>query len=265
MSKFFAHLLFTDSIGWDVLRCVRLNEEDTTSSSRIFIKILFQELAEYMGLVKFNNRLKDPTLAEPFAGIFPRDNPKNTRFSINFFTSIGLGGLTDELRDFLKNAPKQIVQPVAAPVPEEEEKDDADGSSSSSSSSSSDSSSSSSDSSSDWEDDRPKKKKDHRRKKDKNSKSDNYKDNRSDRRRGFEDRGDNQRRDYSRDQRSGPNNKEYHRENELRSRRDWNERDRAEHHRHRHDERDERDYSGRGRKDDRSSGYPSRKRSKERR
>jgi len=29
-----------------------------------------------------------------FEGIFPKDSPKNTRFSINFFTSIGLGGLT---------------------------------------------------------------------------------------------------------------------------------------------------------------------------
>lgn len=60
VSKFFAHLLFTDSISWEVLECVRLNEEDTTSSSRIYIKILFQELAEYMGLKKLNDRLKDP-------------------------------------------------------------------------------------------------------------------------------------------------------------------------------------------------------------
>ena len=37
-----------------------------------------------------------------FEGIFPKDNPKNTRFAINFFTSIGLGALTDSLRDFLK-------------------------------------------------------------------------------------------------------------------------------------------------------------------
>ena len=28
--------------------------------SRVFIKILFQELAEYMGLPKLNERLKDP-------------------------------------------------------------------------------------------------------------------------------------------------------------------------------------------------------------
>ena len=30
----------------------QLNEDDTTSSSRIFIKILFQEISEYLGLPK---------------------------------------------------------------------------------------------------------------------------------------------------------------------------------------------------------------------
>ncbi|RVE50353.1 hypothetical protein evm_005019 [Chilo suppressalis] len=139
VSKFFAHLLFTDSISWEVLECVKLNEEDTTSSSRIYIKILFQELAEYMGLKKLNDRLKDPTLQYAFSGIFPRDNPKNTRFSINFFTSIGLGGLTDELREHLKQMPKN----VPAPVQEINVDSESDSSSSSSSSSSDDSSSSS--------------------------------------------------------------------------------------------------------------------------
>ncbi|CAG9784701.1 unnamed protein product [Diatraea saccharalis] len=143
VSKFFAHLLFTDSISWEVMECVKLNEEDTTSSSRIYIKILFQELAEYMGLKKLNDRLKDPTLQDAFSGIFPRDNPKNTRFSINFFTSIGLGGLTDELREHLKQMPKN----VPAPVQEINLDSESDSSSSSSSSSSEDSSSSSSDSS----------------------------------------------------------------------------------------------------------------------
>jgi len=33
------------------------------------------------------------TLQPYFEGLFPRDNPRDTRFSINFFTSIGLGGL----------------------------------------------------------------------------------------------------------------------------------------------------------------------------
>lgn len=59
VSKFFAHLLFTDAISWEVLETIKLNEVDTNSSSRIFIKILFQELAEYMGLGKLNSRLKD--------------------------------------------------------------------------------------------------------------------------------------------------------------------------------------------------------------
>lgn len=36
-----------------------MNEDDTTSSSRIFIKQLFLELVEYMGLPKLNDRLKD--------------------------------------------------------------------------------------------------------------------------------------------------------------------------------------------------------------
>lgn len=59
VSKFFAHLLFTDAISWEVFEIMKLNEEDTNSSSRIFIKILFLELAEYMGLGKLNARLKD--------------------------------------------------------------------------------------------------------------------------------------------------------------------------------------------------------------
>ena len=56
----FSHLLYTDAISWGVLAHVRLNEEETTSSSRIFIKIMFQELSEYMGLPRLNERIKDP-------------------------------------------------------------------------------------------------------------------------------------------------------------------------------------------------------------
>ena len=59
VGKMFAHLLFTDAISWEVMSHIRITEEDTTSSSRIFLKILFQELAEYLGLGKLNLRLKD--------------------------------------------------------------------------------------------------------------------------------------------------------------------------------------------------------------
>lgn len=143
VAKMFAHLLYTDSLPWSVLECIKLSEETTTSSSRIFVKIFFQELCEYMGLPKLNARLKDETLQPFFEGLLPRDNPRNTRFAINFFTSIGLGGLTDELREHLKNTPKVIV----AQKPDAEQKKAVLTSSSSESSSGSDSSDSDSDSS----------------------------------------------------------------------------------------------------------------------
>ena len=115
MTKLFAHLLETDALPWSVLGAIRITEEDTTSSSRIFIKILFQDMAEELGLVTLNKRLQDPDAvgAGWFDGIFPKDLPKNTRFSINFFTSIGLGGLTDDMREHLKNLPKIIMEQKA--------------------------------------------------------------------------------------------------------------------------------------------------------
>jgi len=60
VAKFFAHLLYSDAIPWTVIECIHLNEEDTTSSSRIFIKILFQCITEYLGIPKLNSRIRDP-------------------------------------------------------------------------------------------------------------------------------------------------------------------------------------------------------------
>jgi len=152
VAKFYSHLLYTDAIMWEVLSVIKLNEDDTTSSSRIFIKILFQELAEFMGLPKLVDRSRDPSLQEAWEGLLPRDNPRDTRFAINFFTSIGLGGLTEDLRTHLKTAPKPtaVVPPMVRQAV----------SGSSSSSSSSDSGSSSSDSEEEMQKKRKKKKKD---------------------------------------------------------------------------------------------------------
>ncbi len=130
VAKFFGHLLMTDALPWEVLSIIHLNQEETTSSSRIFIKILclvralrsgscavgrcgqgdrmldlcgpggflgsvgFQELSENMGLKRLRDRFMDASYASAMVGLFPKDNPKNTRFAINFFTSIGLGALT---------------------------------------------------------------------------------------------------------------------------------------------------------------------------
>lgn len=137
VAKLFGHLLHTDSVSWRVLKCIHLNEDETTSSSRIFIKILVQEMAEAMGMSGLKSRFdtdnSDPdgelapdssafssgndrrggpheeTSRDWFRGLFPRDNARNTRYAINFFTSIGLGPLTDGMREFLKNAPKLIL------------------------------------------------------------------------------------------------------------------------------------------------------------
>ncbi|GAO48250.1 hypothetical protein G7K_2430-t1 [Saitoella complicata NRRL Y-17804] len=113
IAKFFGHLLSTEAIHWHVLSCIHLNEDETTSSSRIFIKILFQDLQESLGLNALKAVMADPMLEECFGGLFPRDESRNTRFAINYFTSIGLGAVTEGLREWLKGNP---TVPAALPA-----------------------------------------------------------------------------------------------------------------------------------------------------
>ncbi|GAB1191970.1 pre-mRNA-splicing factor cwc22 [Aspergillus pseudonomiae] len=114
IARFFGHMLSTDAIGWHVMSVIHVNEEETTSSSRIFIKILFQDLGEHLGLPKLQERMRDEILRPSFEGLFPTDNPRNTRFSINYFTSIGFGILTEDMREYLKNLPKPTVPALPA-------------------------------------------------------------------------------------------------------------------------------------------------------
>ncbi|CAB9512604.1 splicing factor CWC22 [Seminavis robusta] len=150
VAKLFAHLLHTDAMPWTVLNVIHLNEDETTSSSRIFVKILVQEIAEAMGISKLKSRFEteDPVHMEWYKGMFPKDNIRSTRYAINFFTSIGLGPLTDALRTHLKNAPKLIMAQAQKDALAKKDDDDDSSVLSSSSSSSSDSSSLSSSSSS---------------------------------------------------------------------------------------------------------------------
>ena len=122
IARFFGHLISSDAIGWHVLSVVHLNEEETTSSSRIFIKILFQDLAEAMGMPKLQARLRDDVLRPYFEGLFPHDNPRNTRFSINYFTSIGMGVVTEEMREYLQNMPKPAL-PAPPPAAKDADSD----------------------------------------------------------------------------------------------------------------------------------------------
>lgn len=161
IARFFGYLFASDAISWMVMECVKINEDDTTSSSRIFIKIMMQEMMESMGLKTLTERFKDPEVKHGCAGMFPMDIPKNTRFSINYFTSIGLGALTEEMREYLQvswwlvvlsieraddvsciqNAPKLILEQRRAMLEAESSSSDSDSSDSDSSSDSSENSS----------------------------------------------------------------------------------------------------------------------------
>ena len=118
IARFFGHLLSTDALGWHIMSIIHMNEEETTSSSRIFIKILFQDLGEHLGLPKLREHMTDEILRPSFEGLFPMDNPRHTRFSINYFTSIGFGILTEDMREHLKNLPKPALPalPPAGPA-----------------------------------------------------------------------------------------------------------------------------------------------------
>jgi len=171
VAKLFAHLLYTDALPWSTLQVIQLTEDHTTSSSRIFIKILMQEMAQSLGIETLKKRLfgendndnnngssngagsnaVTETTPSWYNGLFPNDfkDARHLRYSINFFTSIGLGPLTDRMRALLKQAPKLILQQQKeqqqlALKQKEEESDASSVVSSSSSSSSSTSSSSSS-------------------------------------------------------------------------------------------------------------------------
>ena len=118
VARLYGHLFATDALSWATLACVRLTEDDTTSSSRIFVKVLFQDLAEAMGLASLLARVTDPSLAGPLAGLFPDDSARNLRFAINFFTSCGLGALTEGARAHLKELPALLAaRRAAAPLP----------------------------------------------------------------------------------------------------------------------------------------------------
>lgn len=118
IARFFGHLLSTDALGWHIMSIIHMNEDETTSSSRIFIKILFQDLGEHLGLPKLREHMSDEILRPSFEGLFPLDNPRHTRFSVNYFTSIGFGILTEDMREHLKNLPRPAppALPPAGPA-----------------------------------------------------------------------------------------------------------------------------------------------------
>jgi pre-mRNA-splicing factor CWC22 len=115
--------------------------------------VLFvQELSEHLGLRQLIARL-DGDDVKPFTkGIFPRGSMADMRFAINYFTAIGLGGLTDALREDFAAAQKEMKEiEMARMLAAAAASDSSESSSSSSDSSGSSGTSSDSSSGSDHE------------------------------------------------------------------------------------------------------------------
>ena len=109
ISKLFSHLLYSNAINWKIFQCIKLNEEDTTSSGRIFFKCVILDLANLLG----NETLYEYITihySKYFSGILNKDTPKNIRFSINFFISIGLGLLSKDLAEYLDRIQKMVEE-----------------------------------------------------------------------------------------------------------------------------------------------------------
>ncbi|KAI6021053.1 hypothetical protein EDC04DRAFT_2901612 [Pisolithus marmoratus] len=79
-----------------------MNEDDMMSSSHISIKIMMEEVMESMGLKALAERFKDNEIKAACKDMFPMDNPKNTHFSVHYFTSMRLDIVTEEMREYLK-------------------------------------------------------------------------------------------------------------------------------------------------------------------
>lgn len=103
MGKFWGHILASDYVGFEVLKSVHMNAQETSPASRVYLKFLFQELVLDLGIEALKARLTEPYIQPFLTNIFPVDDVEKTRFSINYFTAIGLGPLTDGMRQELDN------------------------------------------------------------------------------------------------------------------------------------------------------------------
>lgn len=101
VGKFWGHLFATDYIGFELFQIVKINAEESTPPSRIFIKFIFQELVADLSINELKDRLNEEYIQPYVDGMFPHDDIENIRYSINYFTAIGLGVLTDKMRERL--------------------------------------------------------------------------------------------------------------------------------------------------------------------
>lgn len=120
VASLFAHMLATDALRWLVFESVDLIEEASSPSSRIFLKVIFTEVAEQIGQVRLEARLYDGSFNT--ARLLPTDTAAHARFAINFFTAIGLGLVTERLRAELPRL--AAVEAARSPAADADDEDD---------------------------------------------------------------------------------------------------------------------------------------------
>jgi len=60
LAKFFAQLLYSDTISWTIFSTIRLTRRETTSSAEIFLLNMFNDLILLMGRDRLKERILNP-------------------------------------------------------------------------------------------------------------------------------------------------------------------------------------------------------------
>ncbi|EGV65691.1 ARM repeat-containing protein [Yamadazyma tenuis ATCC 10573] len=102
LGKLYGYLVATGKLPVTILKVISLTEANTNSSNRIFIKFLLKEMVEEVGTPTVKDKLTGNM--QQLSGMFQMDGKRDDLvFAINYFTAIGLGMLTDEMRDELES------------------------------------------------------------------------------------------------------------------------------------------------------------------
>lgn len=123
IGKFWGHLFATDYIGFELFDIVKINAVESSAPSRIFIKFVFQELVADLSIDELKERLEEDYIQPYISGMFPNENMENIRYSINYFTAIGLGILTEKMRARLEELEKEEMEMQQQQEEKEEEEE----------------------------------------------------------------------------------------------------------------------------------------------
>ncbi|CCD23095.1 U2-type spliceosomal complex subunit CWC22 NDAI_0B00610 [Naumovozyma dairenensis CBS 421] len=124
LGRYWGHLLAVESIGFgDTLGIIHLNDEETNASNRVFFKFLLQELVAEMSIDKMKTTMDE--LKDQLEGLFPTEDIEHMRYSINYFTAIGLGILTEDMRERLDTIQEE-EQKVLLELEEQRRKEEAE-------------------------------------------------------------------------------------------------------------------------------------------